>query len=175
MRSFTIGLLFFLSIGGYTIHPTENPDLFVVGDSLFIRKTLWPDTEKDELVIFRNGEVIPIYTMYTADGSSVEFLFSSGDKTNGYDCFDVYNAAADGSSFLFYTWPENHLYITYGIYTGFDPIPESVDFVKQDVLLKKRYSTHVPKDTLDLGNRTGYFISESDIIRVECKEIWRLP
>lgn len=175
MRSFTIGLLLLLSIVEYAVNASDNPDAFIGGDSICIRKTHWPDTEKNELIISRNGEILTIYTMYTADGSSLEFLFSFGDKTDSYNCFEAYNAAADGSSFLFYKWPENRLYITYGTYAEFDPIPESVDFVKKEILLKNRHSTQVPQDTLDINNRTDYFLSKSNIIRVEFKEILFSP
>ncbi|MCC8154047.1 MAG: hypothetical protein LIP01_07450 [Tannerellaceae bacterium] len=175
MKPFTIGLLVWISMAVYAVNPSGNPDsLVTTGGSVFVRRTLYPGTEKDELVISRNGEVVPIYTLYTADGSSVEYLFSSGDNTGGYDCFEVYNAAADGSSFLFYKRPENHLYSTYGIYAEFDSAPESVDFVKKEVLLKNRHSTQVPGDTLDLENQTDYFICTGNIIRVGLKEV-RIP
>jgi len=63
------------------------------------------------------------------------------------------------------------MYITYGIYSEFDPIPESVNFEKQEALLKNRHSTQIPKDTLRIGRKTGYIVSKSHILRIAFKEI----
>lgn len=141
-------------------------------DTLFVKSTQYPAIETDELILQNNGKSAAIYTMETSDGSSLNFLFSHGSPMHSYDCFAAYNAAADGDSFLFFNQANKRLYITYGIYAQFTPIPESIDFSKCSILLKKRNNTeHTPTDTLNVGRRAGYIESKADILSVEFKEI----
>ncbi|MCD7969264.1 MAG: hypothetical protein LUF87_02800 [Alistipes sp.] len=86
MKLLATGLLSFLFFAVDAGMPVFNPELGAHEniDSVFVRKTLWPDTEKYELVIAINGEDTVIYTVYSADGSLLQFLFGSGDKTDGF-------------------------------------------------------------------------------------------
>lgn len=171
MSSFAIAFVWLLSNMCCAQSAGEPPEVRTGIDTIYVRSTQWPSTEKDELILCRQGKVTTLYTLFTADGSSITFLFSAGDHTSGYNCFEVYNNAGGGSSYIFYNKARQCLYITYGTYEEFDPIPASVDFEKQEVLLKNRYSAPVPADTLYIGRETGYIVSKSPVIRVEFKEI----
>lgn len=142
-------------------------------DTVFVQSSEWPSVEKDELIYTYNGKRSTIYTLATADGSSLNFHFSQVNNMPTYDCFVAYNSAADGNSFLFFNRANKRLYITYGCYAQFEPVPESVDFLKQTVLLKNHLVEQHLTDTLNVGRNTSYIKMENNaqIIKVEFKEV----
>lgn len=126
-------------------------------DTLFVQKTETYLTEKYELV-FRNGESSKIlYSLTAEDGSSIEYLMSYKTEMTNYDCFSVYNNAADGNSFLFFDKINRCLYVTNGCYMSYYyPVAELVDFIHLKALLNNRELPQNRTDTLKIGNCTAF-------------------
>lgn len=142
-------------------------------DTLYIEKTETYTTETYRLIHYLEGESEVLYTLTTEDGSSIDYLFSYNHGAKVYDCFSNYNNATDGNSFLFFDKINKELYITYGCYADYYPIPESVDFERQTALLENKWSgAKNPTDTLYTGHSTQFIGYEKNIkiIAVEFKK-----
>lgn len=143
-------------------------------DTVHVIKTETDTTETYKLIYQFKGRSKVLYTMTAEDGSSINYLFSYNDREKVYDCFAEYNNAAAGNSFLLFNKADKRLYITYGCYADFYPVPESVDFAKRTALLENKWSlAQNPTDTLYAGRDTSFIGNKKmiKIIVVEFKEV----
>lgn len=99
-----------------------------------------------------------VFELQTADGSSIDFVQSY--KNNGirkFDCFALYNNAADGNRFLFFDYESQKAYITPTCFSDFYPICSSVDFSSMEVLLENgNLDLKCPNDTLCIDDTVPY-------------------
>ena len=119
------------------------------------------DSCMSHLVLTKEGIRDTLISIYCADGSDIEPLESmeSTDKQTQIEVFDIYNAAADGSKYVFY----NHkAYITFAIFADIKPTVVDLNEAQQYVLLSNKNSTKTPtKNTLNTGNKEEYIANAS--------------
>ena len=103
----------------------------------------------------------PLIQVYCMDGSSIDFLgnFEREGSQDKIGMYAIYNAAVDGSNFLFFDYLNRKAYITYAFFSGCHPEYASLDFERRYVLLRS-IDTSLPesKDTLDIGKKREYVI-----------------
>ena len=75
------------------------------------------------LVLNKGGVRDTLISIYCADGSDIEPLESmeSTDKQTQIEAFAIYNAAADGSKYVFYNHQTHKAYITFAIFADINP------------------------------------------------------
>lgn len=135
-------------------------------DSAYIQITDMDTCEIYRLCLNNESDTLVIYRLVTEDGSSIDYLNCYKENGNRiFDCFAIYNNAADGNRFLFFNYANKISYITDACFSGFYPIISSVDLINKELLLENNYSPDIAfKDTLDIGDSRDY-IGYSDKIR----------
>ena len=124
------------------------------------------DSCMSHLVLNKGGVRDTLISIYCADGSDIEPLESmeSTDKQTQIEVFTIYNAAADGSKYVFYNHQTHKAYITFAI----------LNEAQQYVLLSNKNSTTTPtKKTLNTGNKEEYIANASEykLIKAGLKSI----
>ena len=102
------------------------------------------------LVLNKGGVRDTLISIYCADGSDIEPLESmeSTDKQTQIEAFAIYNAAADGSKYVFYNHQTHKAYITFAIFADIKPTVVNLNEAQQYVLLsnKKQYNNTNKED-----------------------------
>lgn len=117
------------------------------------------------LVLNKGGVRDTLISIYCADGSDIEPLESmeSTDKQTQIEAFAIYNAAADGSKYVFYNHQTHKAYITFAIFADIKPTVVNLNEAQQYVLLSNKNSTTTPtKKTLNTGNKEEYIANASE-------------
>ena len=123
------------------------------------------DSCMSHLVINKGGIRDTLISIYCADGSDIEPLESmeSTDKQTQIEVFTIYNAAADGSKYVFYNHQTHKAYITFAIFADIKPTVVDLNEAQQYVLLSNKNSTTTPtKKTLNTGNKEEYIANASE-------------
>lgn len=122
------------------------------------------DSCMSHLVLTKEGVRDTLISIYCADGSDIEPLKSvrSMDKQTQIEVFAIYNAAADGSQYVFYNHQTHKAYITFAIFADINPTVVDVNEAQQYVLLSNKNSTKTPtKNILNTGNKEEYIANAS--------------
>ena len=119
------------------------------------------DSCMSHLVLNKGGVRDTLISIYCADGSDIEPLEST-DKQTQIEAFAIYNAAADGSKYVFYNHQTHKAYITFAIFADIKPTVVNLNEAQQYVLLSNKNSTTTPtKKTLNTGNKEEYIANAS--------------
>ena len=134
------------------------------------------DSCMSHLVINKGSVRDTLISIYCADGSDIEPLKSvrSMDKQTQIEVFAIYNAAADGSKYVFYNHQTHKAYITFAIFADINPTVVDLNEAQQYVLLSNKNSTTTPiKKTLNTGNKEEYIANASEykLIKAGLKSI----
>ena len=134
------------------------------------------DSCMSHLVLTKEGVRDTLISIYCADGSDIEPLESmeSTDKQTQIEVFAIYNAAADGSKYVFYNHQTHKAYITFAIFADIKPTVVDLNEAQQYVLLSNKNSTTTPaKKTLNTGNKEEYIANASEykLIKAGLKSI----
>ena len=134
------------------------------------------DSCMSHLVINKGGVRDTLISIYCADGSDIEPLKNvrSKDKQTQIEVFAIYNAAADGSKYVFYNHQTHKAYITFAIFADIKPTVVNLNEAQQYVLLSNKNSTTTPtKKTLNTGNKEEYIANASEykLIKAGLKSI----
>ena len=119
------------------------------------------DSCMSHLVLNKGGVRDTLISIYCADGSDIEPL-ESMEKQTQIEAFAIYNAAADGSKYVFYNHQTHKAYITFAIFADIKPTVVNLNEAQQYVLLSNKNSTTTPtKKTLNTGNKEEYIANAS--------------
>ena len=134
------------------------------------------DSCMSHLVINKGSVRDTLISIYCADGSDIEPLKSvrSMDKQTQIEVFAIYNAAADGSQYVFYNHKNHRAYITFATFADIKPTVVNLNEAQQYVLLSNKNSTTTPtKKTLNTGNKEEYIANASEykLIKAGLKSI----
>ena len=134
------------------------------------------DSCMSHLVINKGSVRDTLISIYCADGSDIEPLKNvrSKDKQTQIEVFAIYNAAADGSKYVFYNHQTHKAYITFAIFADIKPTVVNLNEAQQYVLLSNKNSTTTPtKKTLNTGNKEEYIANASEykLIKAGLKSI----
>lgn len=113
------------------------------------------------LALRQGGAKKTLTKVYCMDGSSIDFLgnFKGEDRQERIGIYAIYNAAVDGSKFLFFDYLDRKAYITYAYFSDCRPDYTSLDFEHRCVVLRSIDSfPSESKDTLDIGKKQEYVI-----------------
>ena len=145
-------------------------------DTIVIVTNNSDDSCMSHLVLNKGGVRDTLISVYCADGSDIEPLESmeSTDKQTQIEVFAIYNAAADGSQYVFYNHKNHRAYITFATFADLNPTVVDVNEAQQYVLLSNKNSTKTPtKNTLNTGNKEEYIANASEykLIKAGLKSI----
>ena len=99
--------------------------------------------------------------LYCEDGSSIDFVKNIKGKKQKekIGVYAIYNAAADGNSFLFFDYLTRRAYITPACFSDCLPEYTSLDFKKRSLILRNTNSfIGSLNDTLNIGDRPEYVV-----------------
>ena len=133
-------------------------------DSLMVVTESNDDTCTSHLVRDKSGVRDTLISIYCADGSEIEPLkeVNSKNKQTQIEVFAIYNAAADGSQYVFYNHKNHRVYITFATFADLTPTVVDLNEAQQYVLLSNKNSTKTPtKNTLNTGNKEEYIANAS--------------
>lgn len=122
------------------------------------------DSCMSHLVINKDSVRDTLISIYCADGSEIEPLkeVNSKNKQTQIEVFAIYNAAADGSQYVFYNHKNHKAYITFATFADLNPTVVDLNEAQQYVLLSNKNSTKTPtKNTLNTGNKEEYIANAS--------------
>ena len=145
-------------------------------DSLMVVTESNDDSCMSHLVINKGGVRDTLISIYCADGSEIEPLkeVNSKNKQTQIEVFAIYNAASDGSQYVFYNHQTHKAYITFAIFADIKPTVVDLNEAQQYVLLSNKNSTTTPtKKTLNTGNKEEYIANASEykLIKAGLKSI----
>lgn len=140
------------------------------GQNMRTKDSLMVVTESNDnacmshLVRDKSGVRDTLISIYCADGSEIEPLkeVNSKNKQTQIEVFAIYNAAADGSQYVFYNHKNHRAYITFATFADLNLTVVDLNEAQQYVLLSNKNSTKTPtKNTLNTGNKEEYIANAS--------------
>lgn len=142
-----------------------------VHDSLRIATQETDTGCRSRLILPQGAERCVLFEVACGDGSSLDFLEDCILESAGrVGVYGFYNAAADGCQYLFFHYATRRLYLTYACFANCQPQTASLDFEKEEVILKNGDASPVSKpDTLSISTRRGYFICSKEHLYVKAK------
>ena len=130
-------------------------------DSLIITEIENDTCCMNRLILSYNGQSNVLLELHCEDGSSIDFVKNiKGKKRNEkIGVYAIYNAAADGNSFLFFDYLTRRAYITPACFSDCFPEYTSLNFKKRSIILRNtnRFIGET-NDTLELGDKPEYVV-----------------
>ena len=130
-------------------------------DSLIITEVENDTCCMNRLVLSHDGHSDVLLEIHCEDGSSIDFMknIKGKKRKEKIGVFAVYNAAADGNSFLFFNYVTRRAYITPACFSDCLPEYTSLNFKKRSIILRNtnRFIDGT-NDTLELGDKPEYVV-----------------
>ncbi|MFC2514913.1 MAG: hypothetical protein ACFNVZ_09330 [Prevotella melaninogenica] len=130
-------------------------------DSLIITEMENDTCCMNRLILSHNGHSDILFKIHCEDGSSIDFVKNIKGKKckEKIGVYAIYNAAADGNSFLFFDYLTRRAYITPACFSDCLPEYTSLDFKKRSLILRNTNSfIGSLNDTLNIGDRPEYVV-----------------
>ncbi|WP_278572011.1 hypothetical protein [Prevotella melaninogenica] len=115
----------------------------------------------NRLILSYNGQSNVLLELHCEDGSSIDFVknIKGKKRKEKIGVYAIYNAAADGNSFLFFDYLTRRAYITPTCFSDCLPEYTSLDFKKRSLILRNTNSfIGSLNDTLNIGDRPEYVV-----------------
>lgn len=130
-------------------------------DSLIITEIENDTCCMNRLILSYNGQSNVLLELHCEDGSSIDFVknIKGKKRKEKIGVYAIYNAAADGNSFLFFDYLTRRAYITPTCFSDCFPEYTSLDFKKRSLILRNTNSfIGSLNDTLNIGDRPEYVV-----------------
>lgn len=157
-------LLFFASYILLSCSQSYYSDTFknnIRQDSLIITEMENDTCCMNRLILSHNGQNNVLLELHCEYGSSIDFVKNIRGKKRQekIGVYAIYNAAADGNSFLFFNYLTQRAYITPACFSDCVPEYTSLDFKKRNIILRNTNSfTGSLNDTLKIGEKPEYVV-----------------
>lgn len=149
----------------------------IVNDSSLKDSLIVTEVENDtccisKLILLYDGHRDLLLKIHCEDGSSIDFVenIKGKNKQEKIGVYAIYNAAADGSRYLFFNYLTRRAYITPACFSDCRPEYGSLDFEKKNIMLRNvnRFSGTL-KDTLNIGEGQEYIVCGKRYLFVKAK------
>lgn len=130
-------------------------------DSLIITEIENDTCCMSRLILSYNGQSNVLLELHCEDGSSIDFVKNVNGKKQQekIGVYAIYNAAADGNSFLFFDYLTRRAYITPACFSDCLPEYTSLDLKKRSIILRNTNSfIGSLNDTLNIGDKPEYVV-----------------
>ena len=130
-------------------------------DSLIITEVENDTCCMNRLILSHNCQNNVLLELHCEDGSSIDFVknIKGKKRKEKIGVYAIYNAAADGNSFLFFDYLTRRAYITPACFSDCLPEYTSLDFKKRSLILRNTNSfIGSLNDTLNIGDRPEYVV-----------------
>ena len=130
-------------------------------DSLIITEIENDTCCMNRLILSYNGQSNVLLELHCEDGSSIDFVknIKGKKRKEKIGVYAIYNAAADGNSFLFSHFLTRRAYISLTCFSHCFPEYTSLDFKKRSLILRNTNSfIGSLNDTLNIGDRPEYVV-----------------
>ena len=130
-------------------------------DSLIITEVENDTCCMNRLVLSHDSHSDVLLEIHCEDGSSIDFMknIKGKKRKEKIGVYAVYNASADGNSFLFFDYLTRRAYITPACFSDCLPEYTSLNFKKRSIILRNtnRFIGGT-NDTLELGDKPEYVV-----------------